>query len=140
MTYEEAKELLKSLEHKKKLCRAKQRQISEEKAQISIAAVDYSRERVQGGSERNSAQQRYAERMEKLSADFDKLLDETFAIEDMLVSRLGELTPIEQSIMVDRYMNGKSWRQIEADYHYGANNSFKIHQRAIKKIVKKQNG
>lgn len=137
MTYEEAKELLKSLEHKKKLCRAKQRQISEEKAQISIAAVDYSRERVQGGSEGNSAQQRYAERMEKLSADFDKLLDETFAIEDMLVSRLGELSEIEQTIMIERYMHGKSWRQIERDYEYSIDGVYKINSRAIKKISKR---
>ena len=136
MTYEEAKELLKSLEHKKKLCRAKQRQISEEQAQIGIAAIDYSRERVQGGGDGNSLQQRYAERMEKLAMDYDRLLDETFAIEDLLSSHLSDLSSIEQSIMVDRYMNGKSWKQIERDYGYSIDGVYKINNRAIKKISK----
>lgn len=135
MTYDETKQKLKELQSVKRLLRAKERQIAEERQQISVEAVDYSKERIQGG-EATPAQQRYAEHMERLERDYFKLFDKMCEIEDMLSEHLTDLSPIEQAIVIDRYMHGKSWRQLQAEYSYSPEGLFKIHSRAIKKFVK----
>ena len=133
MTYNEAKDKLKALKGLKRLVRAKARQIQEEREQIGITAVDYSKERVSGGSA-TSMQQRFAEHMERLEAEYDRLLDRMREIEDLIAEHLGDLTDIEQEIIVERYMHNKSWRQIEKDVGYSTDSVYRIHRAAIQKI------
>lgn len=134
MTYNEAKDKLKTLKSLKRLVRAKARQIQEEREQISITAVDYSKEHVSGGTA-TPMQQRFAEHMEKLEAEYDRLLDRMREVEDMLAEHLGELTDIEQAIIVERYMHNKSWRQIEREYCYSHDYIMELHHRAIKRML-----
>ena len=49
MTYDETKQKLKELQSIKHLLRAKERQIAEERQQISVEAVDKTKKRGQGG-------------------------------------------------------------------------------------------
>ena len=137
MTYSEAKDKLKALKGLKRLVRAKARQIQEEREQIGITAVDYSKERVSGGTA-TSMQQRFAEHMERLEAEYDRLLDRMREIEDMIAEHLGDLTDIEQAIIVERYMHNKSWRQIEKEYEYSIDSIFRLHHTAVVKISKSQ--
>ena len=137
MTYNEAKDKLKALKGLKRLVRAKARQIQEEREQINITAVDYSKERVSGGTA-TSMQQRFAEHMERLEAEYDRLLDRMREVEDMLAEHLGDLTDIEQAIIVERYMHNKSWRQIEKEYEYSIDSIFRLHHTAVAKISKSQ--
>lgn len=137
MTYNEAKDKLKALKGLKRLVRAKARQIQEEREQIGITAVDYSKERVSGGTA-TSMQQRFAEHMERLEAEYDRLLDRMHEIEDMIAEHLGDLTDIEQAIIVERYMHNKSWRQIEKEYEYSIDSIFRLHHTAVVKISKSQ--
>ncbi len=134
MTYNEAKDKLKALKGLKRLVRAKARQIQEEREQISITAVDYSKERVSGGTA-TSMQQRFAEHMERLEAEYDRLLDRMREVEDMIAEHLGDLTDIEQAIIVERYMHNKSWRQIEREYCYSHDYIMELHHRAIKRML-----
>ena len=83
-------------------------------------------------------QQRFAEHMERLEAEYDRLLDRMREVEDMIAEHLGELSDIEQAIIVERYMRDKSWRQIEREYDYTEDGIFTIHSRAIKKLSKMQ--
>ena len=133
MTYDEAKKSLKELLHLKKLLRVKERQIAEERKQISVAAVDYSKERT--GSEAVPLQQRFVERVEKLEAEYIKLFERMCAVEDMIADKLPVLTALEQSIIIDRYMNGKSWSELETEYSYSIDSVYRIHSNAIHKIA-----
>ena len=54
-------------------------------------------------------QQRFAEHMERLEAEYDRLLDRMREVEDMLAEDLVDLSDIEQAIIVERYMRDKSW-------------------------------
>lgn len=83
-------------------------------------------------------QQRFAEHMERLEAEYDRLLDRMREVEDMLAEHLVDLSDIEQAIIVERYMHNKSWRQIEREYDYTEDGIFTIHSRAIKKLSNMQ--
>ena len=83
-------------------------------------------------------QQRFAEHMERLEAEYDRLLDRMREVEDMIAEHLGELSDIEQAIIVERYMRDKSWRQIEREYEYSIDSIFRLHRTAITKISKSQ--
>ena len=134
MTYDEIKSLLKRLSENKKLLRVIQKQIDEarENAMI-IPTLSYEKERVKGG-ETTPAQQRYIEHLEKLEERFKDVFDSICLAEDMISDNLQSLTPTEQTIIIERYMHGKSWRQIERDFHYSEKHPFKIHNNALKKI------
>ena len=130
MTYEETKKMLKSLYSKKRLLRSLERQIAEERRSISVTAVDYSKDHVKGGVP-TSQQQRYMEHIERLQDRFEKLLDEMFAIEDMLAEHLGDLTETEQTIVVERYMHGKSWKSLEKELNYSLDGILRINREVI---------
>ena len=117
MTYNDAKDKFKALKGLKRLVRAKARQIQEEREQIGITAVDYSKERVSGGTA-TSMQQRYVERIEKLEAEYDRLLERMCDLEDSIAEALDELSDLEHAIIVEKYMCDKPWREIEREYHY----------------------
>lgn len=137
MTYSEAKQSLKELKSLKRLIKVKLAQIEEERKQISITAVDYSKERISGG-ESVPLQQRFIEHIERLERDYEQLLDRMRETEDMLAEHLTELSPIEQAIIIERYMHGKSWRQIEREYGYSIDSIYRIHGAAVRKISQSQ--
>lgn len=137
MTYGELKKKLEELRGKKRRLKQLEMQIAEEKASIDgIQAVNYESVAVQGGTS-NPIQQRYIEHMERLCADRNKVLDEVFALEDFLAEHMKDLSPIEQSMLIDRYMNGKSWRKIQEEYGYEEAQPYRIVGGAIKKICRK---
>ena len=140
MTYEELKEKLKQLRDTKRRIRQLDAQIAEAKATIDgVGAFRFDSVAVQGGK-REPVQQKYVERMERLLSNYNKLREdmanEVGTTEEYL-SHMGEgeLTPIEQSILTDRYINCKSWREIQAEYHYENRQPYDIVKNAIKKLL-----
>ena len=137
MTYDEVKLLLKQLSENKKLMRVIQRQIEEARQQaILIPALSYEKERVKGG-ESTPTQQRFIEHLERLESQFSAVLETVCKTEDMIAENLQSLTPTEQTIIIERYIHGKSWKTLQKEYSYSPEGVFKIHSRALKKISKR---
>ena len=137
MTYAELKKKLEELRSKKRRLRQLEMQIAEEKASIDgVQAVNYESSAVKGGTS-NPIQQRYIEHMERLCADRNRVMSEVFELEDFLADHMKDLDPLEQNMLIDRYMNGKSWRKIQEEYGYEEAQPYRIVGGAIKKICRK---
>ena len=134
MTYDEMKKMLDEMKHKKSLLRAVQRQIQEAREQIDcLHAQDYGVIAVQGGVKEPAAE-RFVEHLERREKRYESLLSEVFMVEDYISEHLPQLSAIEQAIIIDRYMHGKSWRKIQQEYHYVDRQLYRIANSAIKKI------
>ena len=137
MTYGEMKKMLDSMKHKKSLLRSVKRQIEETREQIDcLRAQDYSGSPVQGGVKEPAAE-RFVEHMERLEHRYESLMAEVFAAEDYIAEHMSELTEIEQAIIIERYMHGKSWRRIEREVNYSERRVFDYHKSAVVKLSKR---
>lgn len=137
MTYDEMKKTLDGLKYKKRLLRSLQRQISEARAQIDcLSGLNYEQAAV-SGRQGEPAAERFVEHIERLERRYEKLMREVFAIEDYIAEHLSSLSEIEQAIIIDRYMSGKSWSAIQREHSYGEANPYKIAAKAIKKLAPK---
>lgn len=137
MTYDEMKKMLDSMKHKKSLLRSVKRQIEETREQIDcLRAQDYSGSPVQGGVKEPAAE-RFVEHMERLERRYESLMAEVFAAEDYIAEHMSELTEIEQAIIIERYMHGKSWRRIEREVNYSERRVFDYHKSAVVKLSKR---
>ncbi len=137
MTYGELKKKLEELRGKKRRLRQIEMQIAEEQASIDgVQALNYENSVVQGGTS-NPIQLRYIEHMERLCADRNRVMAELFELEDLLSDHMKDLDSIEQNMLMDRYMNGKSWRKIQEEYGYEEAQPYRIVGGAIKKICRK---
>lgn len=137
MTYEEMKKMLDEMKHKKSLLRTVQRQIQETREQIDcLRAQDYGVIAVQGGVKEPAAE-RFVEHIERLEKRYESLLAEVFAAEDYISVHLPQLSAIEQTIIIERYIHGKSWRKIQEEHHYEERQPYRIAERATKKLAAK---
>lgn len=137
MTYDEMKKMLDSMKHKKSLLRSVKRQIEETREQIDcLRAQDYSGSPVQGGVKEPAAE-RFIEHMERLEHRYESLMAEVFAAEDYIAEHMSELTEIEQAIIIERYIHGKSWRRIERELNYSERRVFDYHKSAVVKLSKR---
>ena len=73
----------------------------------------------------------YIDRLEKR---YEKVLQEVFETEDFISENLVFLSPIEQTIIIERYMSGKSWRKIQAELHYEERQPYRIAEKALEKL------
>lgn len=137
MTYEEMKKMLDEMKHKKSLLRTVQRQIQETREQIDcLRAQDYGVIAVQGGVKEPAAE-RFVEHIERLEKRYEALLSEVFEAEDYISVHMSELSAIEQTIIIERYIHGKSWRKIQEEHHYEERQPYRIAERATKKLAAK---
>lgn len=137
MTYEETKAMLDGLKQKKRLMRSVQQQIQETREQIDcLKAQNYGGTAVQGG-EKEPIAERFVEHMERLEKRYAELMSEVFEAEDYISEHLSDLTEIEQAIIIDRYMTGKSWRKIQQEHHYSERRIFDYRESAILKLSKR---
>ena len=137
MTYDEMKKMLDGMKHKKSLLRSVKRQIEETREQIDcLRAQDYSGSPVQGGVKEPAAE-RFIEHMDCLEQRYESLMAEVFAAEDYIAKCLPVLSDIEQAIIIERYMHGKSWRRIEREVNYSERRVFDYHKSAVVKLSKR---
>ena len=136
MTYEAMKRTLDGLKYKKRLLRSLQRQIEEAREQIDCLSGAGDGVPVQVGIKEPAAE-RFVEHLERLEKRYEAVLAEVFEIEDYISEHLPALSEIEQAIIIDRYMSGKSWRRIQQDLHYEERQPYRIVERAIQKLAAK---
>ena len=137
MTYDEMKKMLDEMKHKKSLLRAVQRQIQEAREQIDcLHAQDYGVIAVQGGVKEPAAE-RFVEHLERLEKRYESLMTEAFRLEDYISEHLSELSAVEQTLIVERYIHGKSWRSIERTVNYSERMVFNYRKSAIVKLSKR---
>lgn len=91
---------------------------------------------MQGGVKEPAAE-RFVEHMERLEHRYESLMAEVFAAEDYIAEHMSELTEIEQAIIIERYMHGKSWRRIEREVNYSERRVFDYHKSAVVKLSKR---
>lgn len=136
---EEAKALkseLKEITQLRQVLRAKQRQIEEAERYISVSSPKLGSTPVQGG-ETISPQERFVIHLERLYAQYNSAMDKLFSLEDKFSDSIQTLSATEQAILIDRYLNGKSWKVISVQYHYEACQPFRIANNALNKLAKK---
>ena len=137
MGIEDLKKKLKELLDKKKLAKSIQAQIQRKKEEIDgLHGVSFDTIRVQGGNFIPLVE-RYILSIEKLESVYDNLLTEIFETEDFISDNLQYLTPIEQTIIVERYMSGKSWRKIQQEMNYADRQPYDISKKALLKLSKR---
>nr|DAL93588.1 MAG TPA: Protein of unknown function (DUF1492) [Caudoviricetes sp.] len=141
MTYEETKKALNSLREKKRLLKKQEEQIRQARNQIDcLKATDYSKIAVQGGNKEFIAEV-FVEHMERLQKSFEETFNEVVEIEDYIAERLADLSEMEQAIIFDRYMLGKSWKKIQMEFSeekpYSERRLYDFHKSGIKKITKR---
>lgn len=127
---------LKTLEGKKRLLKSIQRQIANARADMSgLGAVSYDNAKVDGGN-KSSVQERFTALISRLEERYEKIMEEAFAIEDAIAEAVYCLTEVEQAIIIDRYVNGWSWRKIERAHNYAEAQTYRIHNEALEKLAK----
>lgn len=135
MTIDDLKKKLRELQSKKRLARSIQAQIAQRREEIDcLSAMSYDKVAVQGGQPIPAAE-KFVEYIERLEKRYEAVISEVFQIEDFISENLVFLSPIEQTIIIERYMSGKSWRKIQAELHYEERQPYKIAERAIKKMA-----
>lgn len=133
------KDKLKTLESKKRLLKTLQRQIANARADMSgVSAVSYENAKVLGGN-KTSVEERFIALITRLENRYNKVMEEAFAIEDTIAEAVYCLNEIEQAMIIDRYVNGWSWRKIEREHHYCERQVFNIHNEALEKMAQNSN-
>ena len=133
------KEKLKALEGKKRLLKSIQRQIANARADMSgISAVSYENAKVLGGN-KTSVEERFTALIDKLEKRYNKVMEEAFAIEDAIAEAVYCLNEVEQAMIIDRYVNGWSWRKIEREHNYCERQSIRVHNQALEKMAQNLN-
>lgn len=132
---EALKAKLEKIRSLKKLLKSLERQIADEKQSISLCGQDYTQTPIMGGI-KTPIQERYVIRLDELNRRYESVMNEVFELEDELSSSLDRLTPLEQSMLIDRYINGWSWRRIMDNYGYEEAQSYRLHNKALNNFAK----
>ena len=135
MTFFEIKKKLSEYKDLKKLLNSEQERIATLRSQIyNVKATDYSSERVSGTRE-STYLESILDRIELLEKRADNLMQMLFETEDLIADNMDNLSAIEQAMVIDRYMNGWSWKKISEKYNYEESQPYKIIKRAIRKMA-----
>lgn len=137
MTFEEVNRLLREYKSNKKLLDAEQRRIQELRASIAdLRATDYSRENVCKSHEPSAYMESILDRIARLERRANTLIQSIFDIEDMIADNMDNLTPLEQAMVIDRYMNCWSLTKICKKYNYCERQVRRIIVTAKRKMTK----
>ena len=135
MTFFEIKKKLSEYKDLKKLLNSEQERIATLRSQIyNVKATDYLSERVSGTRE-STYLESILDRIELLEKRADNLMQMLFETEDLIADNMDNLSAIEQAMVIDRYMNGWSWKKISEKYNYEESQPYKIIKRAIRKMA-----
>ena len=129
------KKALEEIRAKKRLLESIKRQMDEARYSIGITAIDYGKPSIKGGI-KVSAQERYAILMDKLEHRYYEIAEEVFTAENALASDMCVLLPVEQAILTDRFINGKTWYEIQKIYHYCERQTRRIADKSYEKLAK----
>ncbi len=136
MTFEETRELLKTLARKRKRVDAIQERINTYQSDYGAIQSIMAGEIV-GGGEFHSKVELLAERVLVEQEKYVKALEDYFATEDRLAEAIGDLSPEENEVIVEFYMQGYSERKIARIMNYSESTVKRRRVQAIRKISKK---
>ena len=134
MTFFEIKKKLSEYKDLKKLLNSEQERIATLRSQIyNVKATDYSSERVSGTRE-STYLESILDRIELLEKRADNLMQMLFETEDLIADNMDNLSAVEQAMVIDRYMNGWSWKTICKKYNYCERQAIRIINESMKKM------
>ena len=136
MTFEEIKKKLSEYKSLKKLLSSERERIAQLRNQLyDLKATDYGGEKVKSSTQ-STYKESILDRIAQLEKRADDVQTKLFAIEDMIADNMDNLSPLEQAMVIDRYMNGWSWEKICKKYHYEERQPYRIVENALRKIAR----
>lgn len=120
----------------KKLAKSIQIQIARKREEIDcLKAVSYDKPSVKGGQPVPAAE-RFVEYIERLEKRYEAVITEVFKIEDFIAENIQSLSDDEQTIMLERYLGNKKWKQVKKEFYYSERRIYDFHKSAINKLLK----
>lgn len=102
--------------------------------QTSLGSVDYTKDRVQGGSK--SGMEDLLIKIFDLSAEIGKDVDELINMKEAAKELIDQLDGKYNLIMNLRYLECLPWEQVARKSNYTLNHVFKIHGKALQEMAK----
>lgn len=126
-----AKEYLNRVRRQNYILKQTEKELNEIRADILTLRASSLSEHVSGSKNSDTADKyiRLESYMEKVNAEWDKLIDMRNAAKD-LIGAMPD--PMHRAILYARYINGQRWEDIAMDMHYSWKGIFKLHGQALR--------
>lgn len=135
LTYGQMKQMLDEIGDKRRLANSIVRQIGQAREEADcLHGVNYSA--APSGGEQTPAAQRFVEKIERLEERLAAISDELTILEEAFEDAVGTLSPMEQTVVRERFFLGKRWRAIQREMKYEEAQPYRIARSAIEKMAK----
>ena len=126
-----AKEYLNRVRRQNYILKQTEKELNEIRADILTLRASSLSEHVSGSKNSDTADKyiRLESYMEKVNAEWDKLIDMRNAAKD-LIGAMPD--PMHRAVLYARYINGQRWEDIAMDMHYSWKGIFKLHDQALR--------
>lgn len=126
-----AKEYLNRVRRQNYILKQTEKELNEIRADILTLRASSLSEHVSGSKNSDTADKyiRLESYMEKVNAEWDKLIDMRNAAKD-LIGAMPD--PMHRAVLYARYINGQHWEDIAMDMHYSWKGIFKLHGQALR--------
>lgn len=126
-----AKEYLNRVRRQNYILKQTEKELNEIRADILTIRASSLSEHVSGSKNSDTADKyiRLESYMEKVNAEWDKLIDMRNAAKD-LIGAMPD--PMHRAVLYARYINGQRWEDIAMDMHYSWKGIFKLHGQALR--------
>ena len=126
-----AKEYLNRVRRQNYILKQTEKELNEIRADILTIRASSLSEHVSGSKNSDTADKyiRLESYMEKVKAEWDKLIDMRNAAKD-LIGAMPD--PMHRAVLYARYINGQRWEDIAMDMHYSWKGIFKLHGQALR--------
>lgn len=126
-----AKEYLNRVRRQNYILKQTEKELNEIRADILTLRASSLSEHVSGSKNSDTADKyiRLESYMEKVNAEWDKLIDMRNAAKD-LIGAMPD--PMHRAVLYARYINGQRWEDIAVDMHYSWKGIFKLHGQALR--------
>lgn len=126
-----AKEYLNRVRRQNYILKQTEKELNEIRADVLTLRASSLSEHVSGSKNSDTADKyiRLESYMEKVNAEWDKLIDMRNAAKD-LIGAMPD--PMHRAVLYARYINGQRWEDIAMDMHYSWKGIFKLHGQALR--------
>lgn len=126
-----AKEYLNRVRRQNYILKQTEKELNEIRADILTLRASSLSEHVSGSKNSDTADKyiRLESYMEKVNAEWDKLIDMRNAAKD-LIGAMPD--PMHRAVLYARYINGQRWEDIAMDVYYSWKGIFKLHGQALR--------
>lgn len=126
-----AKEYLNRVRRQNYILKQTEKELNEIRADILTLRASSLSEHVSGSKNSDTADKyiRLESYMEKVNAEWDRLIDMRNAAKD-LIGAMPD--PMHRAVLYARYINGQRWEDIAMDMHYSWKGIFKLHGQALR--------